>query len=131
MKGLGEPAHVVSDGDPAIAGAIELVYGAQVPHQLCQFHLVREYRRNVGKAGWVEARALPGSQDWIEAPGWAQGLQRVTEGKASYWCDKVLQKGLTYLKTGQVQWRTTPRLERSNRGCGAGSGRAPGGHHTT
>jgi hypothetical protein len=30
--GLGEPAHMVSDGDPAIAGAIELVYGAQVPH---------------------------------------------------------------------------------------------------
>jgi Transposase, Mutator family len=40
--GLGEPAHVVSDGDPALAGAIELVYGTETPHQLCQFHLLRE-----------------------------------------------------------------------------------------
>lgn len=114
-RGLAEPVHIVSDGDPAIAGAIEWVYGTQVPHQLCQFHLLREYRRNVGKAGWVEAKALLGSQSWIEAQGWAQRLQKVTGGKAGYWCDKVLQKGLTYLKTGQVQWRTTSRLERFNR----------------
>jgi transposase-like protein len=113
--GLREPAHVVSDGDPAIAGAIELVYGAQVPHQLCQFHLLQEYRRNLGKVGWAEAKALLGSQNWEEAQQWAQRLQGVTEGKASYWCDKVLEKGLTYLKTGQVQWRTTSHLERFNR----------------
>lgn len=114
-KGLTEPVHIVSDGDPAIAGAIEWVYGVQVPHQLCQFHLLREYRRNVGKVGWTEAKALLGSQSRIEAQEWAKRLQRVTGGKAGYWCDKVLQKGLTYLKTGQVQWRTTSRLERFNR----------------
>jgi transposase-like protein len=113
--GLRGPAHVVSDGDPAIAGAIELVYGIQVPHQLCQFHLLQEYRRKVGKVGWIEAKALIGAQSWQEAQHWAQGLQKATGGKAGYWCDKVLQKGLTYLKTGQVQWRTTSRLERFNR----------------
>lgn len=114
-RGLGEPVHIVSDGDPAIAGAIEWVYGTQVPHQLCPFHLLREYRRNLGKAGWAEAKALLGSPSWEEAQQWAQRLQRVTGGKAGYWCDKVLQKGLTYLKTGRVQGRTTSRLERFNR----------------
>jgi transposase-like protein len=112
---LGEPAHVVSDGDPAIAGAIELAYGIQTPHQLCQFHLLREYRRNVGKVSWAEAKALLESQDWEEAQQWAQRLSRLTGGKAGYWCDKALEKGLTYLRTGQAPWRTTSRLERFNR----------------
>lgn len=113
--GLREPVHAVSDGDPAIAGALELVYGVQTPHQLCQFHLLQEYRRNVGKVGWVEAKALLGSRNWEEAQQWAQRLQQVTKGKAGYWCNKALEKGLTYLKTGQVRWRTTSRLERFNR----------------
>jgi hypothetical protein len=49
-RGLGEPAHMISDGDPAIAGAIELVYGTQVPHQLCQFHYLREAARPIYEA---------------------------------------------------------------------------------
>jgi hypothetical protein len=114
-RGLGEPAHMVSDGDPAIAGAIELVYGTQVPHQLCQFHLLQEYRRNLGQVGWAEAKALLHSQDREEAQHWAQRLSKLTGGRAGYWCDKVLKKGLTWLETGQIQWRTTSRLERFNR----------------
>jgi hypothetical protein len=66
--GIREPAQVVSDGDPAIAGAIELVYGAQVPHQLCQFHLLQEYRRNLEIVGWAEAKALLRRQDWVQRP---------------------------------------------------------------
>jgi hypothetical protein len=86
-RGLGEPVHMVSDGDPAIAGAIELVYGPQVPHQLCQFHLLQEYRRNLGKVGWAEAKALLQSQDREEAQYWAKGLRKLTGGRAADWCD--------------------------------------------
>ena len=42
-----------------------MVYGREVPYQLCQFHLLREYRRNLGWEGWSEARrvlALTGGQ---------------------------------------------------------------------
>ena len=41
-----EPTHLVSDGDRAIAGAIQMVYGSKAAHQLCQFHLLQEYRRS-------------------------------------------------------------------------------------
>ena len=47
--------HLVSDGDWAIAAGIDLVYGGEVPHQLCAFHLLREYRRNIGVAGFAAA----------------------------------------------------------------------------
>ena len=49
--GAQHPAHLVSDGDGAIAAGIELVYGGEAPHQLCAFHLLREYRRNIGRRG--------------------------------------------------------------------------------
>ena len=42
--GAQHPQHLVSDGDGAIAAGIELVYGGEAPHQLCAFHLLREYR---------------------------------------------------------------------------------------
>ena len=38
------PVHLVSDDDRAIASGIELVYEREALHQLCQFHLLREYR---------------------------------------------------------------------------------------
>ncbi len=44
-QGAVGPLHLVSDGDRAIESAIALVYGRPAPHQLCQFHLLREYRR--------------------------------------------------------------------------------------
>ena len=53
--GAQHPAHPVSDGDGAIAAGIELVYGREVLHQLCAFHLLREYRRNIGVAGCAAA----------------------------------------------------------------------------
>ncbi len=39
---------LVSDGVWAIAAGIAMVYGSKAPHQLCHFHLLREYRRNLG-----------------------------------------------------------------------------------
>ena len=53
--GAHHPAHPVSDGDGAIAAGIELVYGREALHQLCAFHLLREYRRNIGVAGCAAA----------------------------------------------------------------------------
>ena len=52
------PAHIVSDGDRAIESAIGLVYGGKDRHQLCRFHLLREYGRNIGGVGFAEASAL-------------------------------------------------------------------------
>ena len=91
--------HLVSDGDGAIAAGIGLVYGGDAPHQLCAFHLLREYRRNIGAAGFAAARRI----------------MRLTDGAAGYWCEKALSKGLRHLATGQARHRTTSRLERHNR----------------
>ena len=55
QQGAHHPAHPVSDGDGAIAAGIELVYGREALHQLCAFHLLREYRRNIGVAGFAAA----------------------------------------------------------------------------
>ena len=58
--GAQHPQHLVSDGDGAIAAGIELVYGGDAAHRLCAFHLLREYRRNIGNlvlrrrgGGWI------------------------------------------------------------------------------
>ena len=55
QSGARHPEHLVSDCDGAIAAGIELVYGGEAPHQLCAFHLLREYRRNIGTAGFAAA----------------------------------------------------------------------------
>ncbi len=82
QQGVAEPLHLVSDGDRAIESAIALVYGRQAPHQLCQFHLLREYRRNLGWTGWREAG------------GYAAQIVELTEGDGEYWCRKALGAGL-------------------------------------
>ena len=109
------PVHLVSDDDRAIAAGIELVYGRQAPHQLCQFHLLREYRRNVGFRGFRAARALLGSASRSEAEGHAGEAIIGSSGDALDWCRKALGKGMTHLRTGQERHRTTSRLERQNR----------------
>ena len=58
QAGAQEPVHLVSDGDRAIAYGLQAVYGRGVPHQLCHFHLLQEYRRNIGWEGWEEAKQL-------------------------------------------------------------------------
>ena len=49
--GADAPRHIVSDGDKAIESAIDMAYDRGAPHQLCQFHLLRECARNIGIAG--------------------------------------------------------------------------------
>ena len=56
QQGAQHPQHLVSDGDGAIAVGIEPLYGGEAPHQLCAFYLLREYRRNIGVAGFAAAR---------------------------------------------------------------------------
>ena len=107
--------HPVSDGDGAIAAGIELVYGGEAPHQLCAFHLLREYRRNIGTAGFAAARRLLDADSLAEGREWARRIMRATDGAAGYWCEKALSKGLRHLTTGQAAHRTTSRLERHNR----------------
>ena len=115
QQGAQHPAHLVSDGEGAIAARIELVYGGEVPHQLCAFHLLREYRRNIGTAGFAAARRLLNAGSLAEGREWARRIVRATDGAAGYWCEKALPKGLRHLTTGQVAHRTTSRLERHNR----------------
>ena len=113
--GAHHPKHLGSDGDEAIAAGIELVYGGEAPHQLCAFHLLREYRRNIGVAEFAAARLLLNADSLAEGRAWARRIMLLTAGAASYWCEKALSKGLRHFATGQVAHRTTSRLERHNR----------------
>ena len=113
--GAHHPKHLGSDGDGAIAAGIELVYGGDAAHRLCAFHLLREYRRNIGTSGFAAARLLLNADSMAEGREWARRIMRLTAGAASYWCEKALSKGLHHLATGQVAHRTTSRLERHNR----------------
>ena len=92
------PKHIVSDGDRARESAIDMAYDMGTPHQLCQFHLLRECTRNIGIAGFAEAKALLGSDDMEQAREHAGRIVALTGGKALYWCVKALRKGLTHLR---------------------------------
>ena len=116
QQGAQRPAHLVSDGDGAIAARIELVYGGEARcRQLCVFHLLREYRRNIGMAGFAAARRLLDATSLEEGREWARRIMRATAGAAGYWCEQALRKGLRHLTKGQVAHRTTSRLEWRNR----------------
>ena len=82
--GAQRPQHLVSDGDGAIAAGIELVYGGEAPHQLCAFRLLREYRRNIGAAGFAAARRLLDAGSLAEGREWALRIMRATAGAARY-----------------------------------------------
>ena len=114
-QGARAPVHLVSDGDQAIAAALALVYGSGAPHQLCHFHLLREYRRNLGWEGWTEARQLLASETRAEAQRHGAQIVALTKGQARYWCRKAWASGLRHLATGQDRFKTTSRLERQNR----------------
>ena len=82
--GAQHPQHLVSDGDGAIAAGIELVYGGEAPHQLCAFYLLREYRRNIGTAGFAAARQLLNAGSLAEGREWARRIMQATDGAARY-----------------------------------------------
>ena len=46
-----------------IESAIDMAYGRDAPHQLGQFHPLRECKRNIGGVGLAEAKALLESYD--------------------------------------------------------------------
>ena len=99
----------------AIAAGIELVYGGEVAHQLCAFHLLREVSAEHWDGGFAAARRLLDATSLAEGREWARRIMRATDGVARYWCEKALSKGLRHLATGQARHRTTSRLERHNR----------------
>ena len=87
--------------------------GAQ--HQLRVFHLLREYRQNIGTAGFAAARRLLDAGSLAEAEGYAAQALRETDGTAAYWREKALVKGRRHLAPGQAAHRTRSRLEPRNR----------------
>ena len=89
--------------------------GGRHPHQLCQFQLLREYRRNVGYQGFRSAKVLLQSSSRTEAEEHAREAIIRSRGEALDWCRKALGKGVTHLGMGQEKHRTTCRLERQNR----------------
>lgn len=115
QSGATDPLPLVSDGDRAIAQGLQMVYGRQAPRQLCQFHLLQEYRRNTGWEGWEEAKKLPASRSRQEGADCVKRIVEVTGGQGAYCCRKALEQGLRHLDTGQEQYKTTSRLERLNR----------------
>ena len=115
QAGTEASVHLVSDGDRAIAHGLQMVYGLQAPHQLCHFHLLQEYRRNIGWEGWQEAKKRLSSQCRQEGVDYVKGIMASTGGRGAYWCRKALNQGLRHLETGQERYKTTSRLERLNR----------------
>ena len=111
QQGAQHPAHLVSDGDGAIAAGIELVYGRR-RISCARFTCCGS---TGGTLGWRDLRRRGGC--WTRAvwPGHGRGIMLATAGTAGYWCEKALSKGLRHLATGQVAHRTTSRLERHNR----------------
>ena len=115
QAGATDPLHLVSDGDRSIAQGLQMIYGRQAPHQLCHFHLLQEYRRNIGWPGWEEAKKLLSSQSRQEGVYYVKRIVAETGGRGAHWCRKALNQGLRHLDTGQERFKTTSRLERLNR----------------
>ena len=82
--------------------------------QLCQFHLLRECKRNICGVGFLEAKALREADHMEQARDYARRIVALTGGKALYWRNKTLRKGLTHLR-GETRYRATSLLERFNR----------------
>ena len=82
---------------------------------MCQFHLLREYLRNIGDAGFSEALKLLRSESVAQARIHAERAVYLSGGEAEYWCEKALNKGLAHLVGGQSRYKTTSLLERLNR----------------
>ena len=51
-------------------------YDRDAPHQLRQFHLLREYKRNISGVGFSETKALLGSDDMEQARDYAGRIVR-------------------------------------------------------
>ena len=74
------PRHAVS----AVDSAIDMTYDKDTSHHLCQFHLLREYKRNIGSVGFSDAKALIGADYMKQAREYAGRIVALTGGKAWY-----------------------------------------------
>ena len=79
-----------------------MAYDRGTPHQLCQFHLLREYKRNIRERGVLGCQALLESDDMDQARECAGRVVPLTGIKALYWCVKALRKGLTHLRQARL-----------------------------
>ena len=59
-----------------------MAYDRGTPHQLCQFHLLREYKRDIGKVGFSQAKALLRTDDMERAREYACRIVALPRGKA-------------------------------------------------
>ena len=59
-----------------------MAYDRDAPRQLCQFHLLRERKRNIGDVGFSEANALLGSDDMDQARDYTRRIVALTGEKA-------------------------------------------------
>ena len=91
-----------------------MVYGRQAARQFSHFHLLQEYRRNIGWEGWEDAKKLLSSQDRREGADYAKRIVESTGGQGAHWCPKALNQRLRYLHTDQEGYKTTFRLDRLN-----------------
>lgn len=87
----------MSDGDAALAAEIDWVYRRRALHQLCVFHLLREYRRNLGTFDFAAAPGLLQSASLAEGREWARRLIQLAifcpVRAAAHWCAKRGPKG--------------------------------------
>ena len=123
--GAQQPEHPVSDGDGAIAAGIGLVYGREVPHQLCVFHLLREYRRNIGEAGYAAARRLLNAGNWAER----RAIRRKYCGRRG--CGVILAGARRRCSRGCVIWRRGRRRIGRRRAWSGTVGSCGGGRKGT
>ena len=61
-----------------------MAYDKDTPHQLCQFHLLREYKRNIGIVEFSETNALLDADDMEQARGYAGLILALTGDKARH-----------------------------------------------
>ena len=115
QSGAADPLRLASGGDRSIAQGLRMVYGRQAPRRLCHFHLLQEYRRNLGWEGWEEAKKLLSSRSRREGADCAKRIVEAAGGRGAYWCRKALNQGLRRLDTRRERYKTTSRLERLNR----------------
>ena len=66
------------------AEVIDLAWQQGAPHQLCAFHLLREYWQNLGVAGFAAARRL------LDADSLAQGRERAADYARHGWRGALL-----------------------------------------
>ncbi len=101
-QGVVQPAHLMSDGDAAIAAGIRMVYRPASAPPALPFSPAA----GVPAEHWGEGLA---SSILAEARGRAARVAVLTGGQGTYWCRKALREGLRHLATGHARFKMTSR----------------------